>query len=211
MPDYQKGKIYTIRCRDDETLIYVGSSIQRLSVRWGGHKRDMLKKPNRPLYKNMLDKGVDMFYIELYEEYPCNAKEQLRKREGVVIREIGTLNKVIAGRTKKERESDPEYKQKRKEYQQTPEYKQKHKEYKQTPEYKQKQKEYDRARRSTPEYKQKQKERESTPEYKQKKKEYKQTLEYKQKQKEYKQTLEYKQKQKEYNRKYYLKRKEISK
>ena len=95
-------------------LLYVGSSIQRLSVRWGGHKRDMLKKPNRPLYKNMLDKGVDMFYIELYEEYPCNAKEQLRKREGEVIREIGSLNKLIAGRTRKERESTPEYKQKQK-------------------------------------------------------------------------------------------------
>ena len=67
MPDYQKGKIYTIRCRDDETLKYVGSSIQRLSVRWGGHKRNMLKKPHYPLYKNMLDKGVDMFYIELCE------------------------------------------------------------------------------------------------------------------------------------------------
>ena len=115
MPDYQKGKIYTIRCRDDETLIYVGSSIQPLSVRWGGHKRDMLKKPHYPLYKNMLDKGVDMFYIELYEECPCNSEEQLHKREGEVIREIGSLNKLIAGRTRKEYRQTPEYKQKEKE------------------------------------------------------------------------------------------------
>jgi len=189
MPDYQKGKIYTIRCRDDETLIYVGSSIQRLSVRWGGHKRDMLKKPNRPLYKNMLDKGIDMFYIELYEECPCNAKEQLRKREGEVIREIGTLNERIAGRTAKEYKSTPEYKQKHKEYKRTPEYKEKQKEYKkayrQTPEYKQKRKEFDRARRSIPEYKLKEIERRST--------------------------LEYKQNKKEYNRKYYWKQKELSK
>jgi len=99
MPDYQKGKIYTIRCRDDDTLIYVGSTIQPLSVRWGGHKKAMIKKPHRPLYKNMSDKGVDMFYIELYEEYPCNSKEQLHRREGEITRLIGTVNKNIAGRT----------------------------------------------------------------------------------------------------------------
>ena len=163
MPDYQKGKIYTIRCRDDETLIYVGSSIQPLSVRWGGHKRNMLKKPHYPLYKNMLDKGVDMFYIELYETYGCNTKEELHRREGEVIREIGSLireigslNKFIAGRTREERESTPEYIQKRREYRSTPEYKQKRRERQSTAEYKQKR----RARESTDQYKQKRRARE---------------------------------------------------
>ncbi len=42
------------------------------------------------------------FYIELYEKYPCNDKAELCKREGEIIRQIGTLNKCIAGRTKKE-------------------------------------------------------------------------------------------------------------
>ena len=40
MPDYTKGKIYTIRCKTDDTLIYVGSTIQPLSVRFGGHKKN---------------------------------------------------------------------------------------------------------------------------------------------------------------------------
>ena len=31
--DYQKGKIYTIRCYDDDSLIYVGSTTQSLAVR----------------------------------------------------------------------------------------------------------------------------------------------------------------------------------
>jgi hypothetical protein len=45
MPDYSKGKIYTIRCRTDDTKIYVGSTIQSLAVRFGGHK-DNSKREN---------------------------------------------------------------------------------------------------------------------------------------------------------------------
>ena len=36
-----------------------------------------------------------------YENYPCENEEQLNKREGEIIREIGTVNKQIAGRTHK--------------------------------------------------------------------------------------------------------------
>ena len=31
---YNNGKIYTIRCRDDNNLIYVGSTVQPLYKRW---------------------------------------------------------------------------------------------------------------------------------------------------------------------------------
>ena len=34
MPDYENAKIYTIRCKTDENLIYVGSTTQTLSQRW---------------------------------------------------------------------------------------------------------------------------------------------------------------------------------
>jgi len=103
MPDYSKGKIYTIRCRTDDTLIYVGSTIQPLSVRKGGHKNKSLdiKYQNRLIYKT-INNNWDNWYIELYEEYPCENKEQLGKREGEVIRLIGTLNSRIEGRTKRE-------------------------------------------------------------------------------------------------------------
>jgi hypothetical protein len=30
MPDYKQGKIYTVRCKTDETLIYVGCTTQSL-------------------------------------------------------------------------------------------------------------------------------------------------------------------------------------
>ena len=50
----------------------------------------------------MLDIGVKHFYIELIEHYPCDIKVELTKREGHFIREIATLNIVMAGRTKQE-------------------------------------------------------------------------------------------------------------
>jgi len=48
----------------------------------------------------MRETNINDWYIELYEDFPTERKEQLNKREGVIIREIGTLNKNIAGRTK---------------------------------------------------------------------------------------------------------------
>lgn len=100
MPDYSKGKIYTIRFTNDNE-IYVGSTIQPLSVRFGEHKR----KNNSAVYKHIYDKYDGDFkncYIELYEEYQCENKEQLHKKEGEITRLIGTLNKCVAGRTKQE-------------------------------------------------------------------------------------------------------------
>ncbi|MFN9938255.1 MAG: hypothetical protein ACK56I_02165, partial [bacterium] len=59
-------------------------------------------KKNRPLYKLMIELGCDAFRIDLIENYPCEDKQASRQREGYWIRQIGTLNKVIAGRTQKE-------------------------------------------------------------------------------------------------------------
>jgi hypothetical protein len=103
MPDYSKGKIYTIRCRTDDSLIYVGSTIQPLAVRWGGHKVDSKREQckNRVIYIT-INNDWDNWYIELYELYPCNTREELERKEGEIIRQIGTLNCKIAGRTDKE-------------------------------------------------------------------------------------------------------------
>jgi hypothetical protein len=103
MLDYLKGKIYTIRCRNDPSLIYVGSTIQSLAKRLGGHKKDSINKtkyPNHQLYSKIED--WNDWYIELYLNYPCNSVEELRQKEGEVLREIGTLNRCIAGRTRQE-------------------------------------------------------------------------------------------------------------
>ena len=98
--DYPKGKIYCIRhtANDD---VYIGSTCQSLSQRMAQHRRT-LKCGNlggMKLYNLMIDLGEENFYIELMEEYPCENKDQLRKREGEFIREHHTgLNKKLAGR-----------------------------------------------------------------------------------------------------------------
>ena len=101
MPDYSKGKIYKILNNIDDE-IYVGSTVETLSMRMGKHRYDMKRQPHYKLYKHMHELGVENFYIELIENCPCNDIYELRAREGYFIREIGTLNKQIAGRTFKE-------------------------------------------------------------------------------------------------------------
>ena len=102
MPDYSKGKIYTIRCRTDNTLIYVGSTISSLSKRWGQHKGAIISKKYDLYTCREINGGFENWYIELYENYSCENKEQLFKKEGEIIRMIGSLNSKIAGRSKKE-------------------------------------------------------------------------------------------------------------
>jgi hypothetical protein len=49
----------------------------------------------------------DDVYIELIEDYPCNSKAELLKREGEIIRQTpNCVNRCVAGRTKKEWDSD---------------------------------------------------------------------------------------------------------
>jgi len=110
MPDYKNGKIYTIRCRDDPTLIYVGSTTQQLSQRWTDHKQNAnnpkIHDYTMKVYECMRNNNFESFYIELYEDYPCDNKEQLNRREGQIIRELGTLNSRIEGRTLQEYRED---------------------------------------------------------------------------------------------------------
>jgi hypothetical protein len=116
MDKYKNGKIYTIRYKNDDTLIYVGSTVTPLYKRFSDHKSHSKnpKNENKQLYKKMNETDLNDWYIELYEDCPCDRKEQLTQREGQVIREIGTLNKQIAGRT--DQEYNKEYYQDKKEH-----------------------------------------------------------------------------------------------
>ena len=101
MRNYQNGQIYTIRNRTDETLIYVGSTTMTLSKRMAEHRYASYTNNIKILY-SCVNGNWDDWYIELYEVYPCENKQELCKREGEITREIGTLNYEIAGRTRKE-------------------------------------------------------------------------------------------------------------
>ncbi len=91
MPNFQNGKIYSIRSHQTDN-IYIGSTTQSLAVRFGGHKRSMDCSSKEILL-------FDDAYIELIELFPCASKMELNRREGEIIRELDCVNKQIAGRT----------------------------------------------------------------------------------------------------------------
>ena len=105
---YQNGKVYKILNSETDD-VYVGSTTQKLSKRMTNHRTKL--KPGRilRLYEKMREIGEDKFYIEPIEEYPCQNSEQLLKREGEWMRQIGTLNENVPGRNNKQ------YKQEHKE------------------------------------------------------------------------------------------------
>ncbi len=107
MPDYKNGKIYTIRCKTDASLIYVGSTTEKLSIRMSKHRYDSKKPQKLHFYKQV--QNWNDWYIELYEDFPCERKEQLEKREGEIIREIGNLNKIIPGSSREDNGENKEY------------------------------------------------------------------------------------------------------
>ncbi len=75
MPDYSKGQIYSIRFHNNISLIYIGSTIQPLYKRMYKHKCDTnisLYKIIETEYKN----DWSVCYIELYELFPCNSKQE---------------------------------------------------------------------------------------------------------------------------------------
>lgn len=89
---YHGGKIYTLRSPSTDK-IYIGSTTQTLAKRKAEHK---LKKHNEI-------SQLDDFYIELLENFKCENKEELNKREGELIRANDKcVNKRIAGRSKAE-------------------------------------------------------------------------------------------------------------
>jgi hypothetical protein len=99
MEKYQRGKIYKILNNINED-VYVGSTCEKLSLRMAHHRYvcKYNKHPNMMLMKTMNELGLDNFYIELIEDYPCSNKEQLQAKEGEWIRKISTLNRRVAGR-----------------------------------------------------------------------------------------------------------------
>ena len=115
MSRYSTGKIYTLRSYQTDD-IYIGSTIQELSARMSGHRRNYKRHlNNKCIHITSFDIiKYDDCYIELLELYPCNSKIELERREGYHIRNTDCVNKIIVGRTPKEYYEDN--KDKRKEY-----------------------------------------------------------------------------------------------
>ena len=91
MIDYKNGKLYSVRCFSDQSLIYVGSTTQTLSKRWGDHKHQWKTGNHLPFHKLIID--ITDWYIQLEEVCPCDNKEQLIQKEFELMRKISTLNR----------------------------------------------------------------------------------------------------------------------
>lgn len=102
--DYQKSKIYKLYS-PSKNIIYIGSTTETLAQRLAKHKAQYkaYKKGNtKQYYYSFLVLDCEDYKIELLEEYACNNRQQLEKKEGEFIKNNECCNKNIAGRTIKE-------------------------------------------------------------------------------------------------------------
>lgn len=79
---YKTGKIYRIICNDGH--YYIGSTTQTLPRRLHHHKQ-LSKKDKTAFYNHMKQLGWENASIELLEDYPCDTKKELSKREDEYI------------------------------------------------------------------------------------------------------------------------------
>ena len=107
--DYSKGKIYKIVANtDEEYKPYVGSTVQGLAERMGGHrsnyKRWKEKETTLCSSFELFDKfGITKCKIILLEEYPCENIMQLLMKEREWFDKIECCNKVIPYRSVEEK------------------------------------------------------------------------------------------------------------
>ena len=118
---FHNAKIYTIRSPESDK-IYIGSTCQPLHKRLHEHRKNYQMFLNGK-YHNISSFEViknENHYIELLEEFKCENKNQLHKREGELIREhkLICVNKCVAGRSKLEyrTENSDIIKEKKKQY-----------------------------------------------------------------------------------------------
>jgi len=117
--DYKNGKIYRIVC-NETGLCYVGSTTQTLTKRLSRHKLNFRQYLNEKYHYvssfDILEKNN--YDIVLIEEYPCENKNQLHKRERHYIETMDCVNKRIPTRPKSEYSKIyiEENKEKKKEY-----------------------------------------------------------------------------------------------
>ncbi len=118
MVNYQNSKIYVIK-NNNNNLVYVGATTELyLSKRFEKHKTQKCSIGN---YINNPQNNTNWneWYIELYENYPCNDKNELNKKEGEIQKLIQSnngytlINKKITNKSKAE--TNKEWREKNKE------------------------------------------------------------------------------------------------
>jgi hypothetical protein len=110
--DYSKALIYSIVCKTDPTLLYIGSTTN-FRIRKNDHKCRSLKTDNNPknnikIYKLIrANGGWDAFEMSPIKEFPCENSIQLKIEEERIRKEMNAnLNGCRAITTIEERKQD---------------------------------------------------------------------------------------------------------
>ena len=104
MPDYQKAKIYKL-WSPSKNLVYYGSTCETLPQRLAKHKyaHKVYNEQNKGHNcGSFVIFDCEDYKMELLEEYPCNNKQQLLKKEAEYIKSNECVNPQIPARTQKE-------------------------------------------------------------------------------------------------------------
>ena len=104
MVNYQNSKIYKLYS-PSKNIVYIGSTTQILCKRLVEHlsKYKAYKNDNSKNYlTSFLVLDCEDYKIELLEDYACNNKQQLEKKEGEYIKNNECVNNRIAGRSRQE-------------------------------------------------------------------------------------------------------------
>ena len=104
------GKIYKI-VDVGYNKCYIGSTCESLSQRMARHRKDFRrwkndKRNSYSLFDIFDEYGVENCKIELIEKCDVQDKEELRKQEGFHIKGNDCVNKMITGRTRRQRYED---------------------------------------------------------------------------------------------------------
>ena len=102
---FHNAKIYQIT-DIGYTKCYIGSTTEELSMRMVRHRSGYKSflRDGKGLVRSFeifSEYGVENCKIELIEYFKCDTLQELRKREGEVIKKTECVNKYVAGRTKK--------------------------------------------------------------------------------------------------------------
>lgn len=104
MADYTKGKIYRLVCNTTGNQ-YIGSTTQSLSQRLGGHHANYKQFLEGKITKQISSFSIlseNNFEMILIEEFPCENKNQLERRERHFIETMKCVNKLKPAPTKEE-------------------------------------------------------------------------------------------------------------
>jgi hypothetical protein len=108
MVDYKNGKIYRLVCNTTGDQ-YIGSTTRPLSQRLGGHKTQYKqflagKIPQQTTSNSILSNNN--FEMILIEDFACENKNQLERRERYYIESMKCVNKYKPAQTKEEHKEE---------------------------------------------------------------------------------------------------------